>query len=108
MTDWLIRYDELVRGRWLSIRQFIVEIDEEVRVALHVSDRDSQESEIAVLRFSGVKDLRFQQEWDNFPLGIQIVSISDRGLEGLDYKVTDPEYHIVSFLCADFRIEINE
>jgi hypothetical protein len=109
MTDWLSRYDDLVRGRRLGIRQFVVEIDaEDVRVVLSISDRESHGSEIAVMRFSGVAELRFQQVWDGFPLGIQIVSIADRGVEGLEYKVTDPEHDIVSFLCADLLIEIEE
>lgn len=60
------------------------------------------------MRFGGVAELRFQQVWDGFPLGIRIVSIVDRGLEGLRYKVTDPEYDIVSFFCADLFIEIEE
>lgn len=76
-------------GRRLGIRQFVVEIDAgDVRVVLSISDSDS---EIAMVRFSGVAELRFQQMWDGFPLGIQIVSIADRGLEGVEYKVTDPE-----------------
>ena len=50
-----------------------------------------------MVRFSGVAELRFQQVWEDFPLGIQIVSIADRGLEGLDYKVTDSEYDTSPF-----------
>jgi hypothetical protein len=109
MTDWLGRFDDLVRGRRLGIRQFVVEVDaEDVRVSLGIGDLDLHGASVAVLRFTGVAELRFQQVWDNFPLGIQIVSIADRGLQELEYKVTDPENDIVSFLCADLLIEIEE
>lgn len=106
MTDWLSRYDDLMRGRRLGIRRLVLDVDaEDVRVILRLRDLDSQTPEVAALRFDGVKELRFRQVWDGFPLGIQIVSIADHGLEGLDYRVTDPEYDMVSFVCADFRIE---
>lgn len=113
-TDWMSRYDDLVAGRRLGIRRFVVEIYAEdvpeqalpwsVRVDLGLYDWGAHESEVAVLRFDGAVDLRIRQNWPGLPLGVQIVSIADQQLEGLHYKVTDPEYDIISFLCAGFRI----
>jgi hypothetical protein len=52
----------------------------------------------------GVNSLQVSQRISNWPMTIEIVDIRDRGLEGLNFKVTDPEEGILSCLCAEIEV----
>lgn len=74
----------------------------ETTVVVVVEERGSARH--SVLTLLGVSSLQVSQRISNWPMTIEIVDIRDRGLEGLNFKVTDPEEGILTCLCAEFDV----
>jgi hypothetical protein len=105
VIDPLAEYGELVRGRQFDIGTILVAVREEgLSLELTVAESGSTDTSAATVRFDRIVDLAVRQASDGFPLGIQIVSMADDGWEDVAYKVTDPEYGILSFYCAEIRV----
>lgn len=98
-------YDALLRrGSWVIQRVEIDNAADGMSVTVRVRATDPAVPDTPTLRFCGVVRLEFRQEQDGLPLGLRIVDMADHGWEDVRWKVTDPEYGIASFWCADFSV----
>jgi hypothetical protein len=98
-------YDALLaQGSWVIQRVEIDNAADGLCLTVRARATDPAVADTPTLRFTGVVRFEFHQEQDDLPLGLQIVDMADHGWEGVRWKVTDPEYGIASFWCADFSV----
>ena len=80
---------------------------ERITVTLRLTLRpaSSQDPRRLRLTFHGVRELTLEQpEWSVFNLPkIEILTVQDRGSEGLHYLVRETEGDILSFYCGSFE-----
>jgi hypothetical protein len=95
--------DHLARAHWTMARVVVAHVDG--RTDLVVEAESAGGTDRLRLRFGGVVGLVLRQQWSDFPVGLQVVDMVADGWEGVAYRVTDPEYDILSFQCAEFEVD---
>ncbi|GGS58333.1 MULTISPECIES: hypothetical protein [Actinokineospora] len=98
LSDYAALYRQ---GDWTIVRAVVERGDDtELDLRLEVTLDGARAS----LCFTGVTDLEFRAPSPWLALTLQIVDVSADGLEGVHYKVTDPDNGTASFWCAGFEI----
>jgi hypothetical protein len=54
-----------------------------------------------LVEFRGVEDLEFRQVSSNVGVVLQVVSLAERGLEQVRYRVSDTGNRSLNFYCSD-------
>jgi hypothetical protein len=103
-------YEETIPGQFRVLQSFEVhqatekEAAPEVQVTIRL--QSVKDARLLKLKFEGVRDLRLiQPDWSLLELPVlEIHSIRERQMEGLNYEVRESDNDTVAFTCRTFSV----